>query len=191
MVTLEKVEKLREYADVSYDQAKKALEEAQGDTLEAIIILEKQNLIQEPVNGGYHNTKNQEENTQDDFKEKQGKKTAKENDGASFSELMGRFFKWFGGIVSKGNRNHFEALKDGNKVISIPVTVLVLLLLFMFWIIIPLLVVGLFFGYRYTFIGPDLGKENVNRVMDSVADAAENLKNEVKSEKADGENSDH
>ena len=41
------------------------------------------------------------------------------------------------------------------------------------------------------FVGPDLGKENVNRTLDSVAKAAENIKNDVKGckdEKSNGEN---
>ncbi len=59
---------------------------------------------------------------------------------------------------------------------AIPVTVLAVLLIFTFWITIPIIILGLFFGYRYMFSGPDLGKENVNRAMDSVADVAENLK---------------
>ena len=35
----------------------------------------------------------------------------------------------------------------------------------------------------------DLGKESINQVMDSVANAAENIKNEVKGENSHGENS--
>lgn len=85
--------------------------------------------------------------------------------------------------------NHFEVVKDDNKIITIPVTILALLLLFAFWITIPLLVVGLFFGYRYMFVGPDLGKEKVNNAMDSVADMAEKLKKEVKDDKPNGEDS--
>ena len=42
MITLEQVEKLREKANVSYDEAKAALEAANGDMLEALINLEKQ-----------------------------------------------------------------------------------------------------------------------------------------------------
>ena len=191
MVTLEQVEKLRQYGNVTYDQAKKALEEAEGDILEAIIILENQNLIEKPVNGGYHNTKNEEENHKENFQEKEFQNGNKGNNkhGASFSELAGRFFKWFSKIIKRGNMNHFEVTKDKENVITIPATVLVLLLLFMFWIITPLMVVGLFFGYRYTFTGPDLGKDNVNRAMDSVAEAAENFKKEMKSDNNHGENS--
>lgn len=189
MVTLEQVEKLRKYGDISYDEAKKALEEANGDILEAIIILEKQDIIQEPKNGGYHNSKNQEYNKKENFQEENYKSGLKEENGASFSELASKFFKWVGKVINRGNMNHFEVVKDDNKIITIPVTILALLLLFAFWITIPLLVVGLFFGYRYMFVGPDLGKEKVNNAMDSVADMAEKLKKEVKDDKPNGEDS--
>lgn len=190
MVTLEQVEKLCERANISYDEAKTVLEEANGDLLDAMIILEKQNRIQAPKGGGYYNSSNKNQNCEDNSGEK-SKGTSKENRGTSFGELIGRFFRWCGKIISKGNRNFFEVVKDGEKIISIPVTVLVVLLFFMFWITIPIMIVGLFFRYRYMFNGPDLGKENVNRAMDSVAEMAENLKKEVKGEKTDGENSDN
>ena len=191
MVTLEQVEKLRHYANISYDEARNALEKAGGDILEAIIILEKQNLVKESINGGYHNTRRGKQNTENDFKESEAKNGTRvdKNKGTSFSELMGRVFKWLGAIISKGNMNYLEVVKDGNNVIAIPVTVFAILLLFMFWAIVPLIVIGLFFGYRYTFIGPDLGKEKLNRVMDSAAKAAENFKKEMKSDNSDGENS--
>lgn len=189
MVTLEQVEKLREYGDITYDEAKQALEEAKGDILEAIIILEKQGIIQEPENGGYHSSRDQEENKKDNFQEANCKNEPKEDAGASFSELMGRFFQWTGRVIHRGNINHLEVVKGESEIITIPVTILVLLLMFTFWITIPLLVVGLFFNYRYMFVGPDLGREGVNNAMDSVADAAEKLKKEVKDEKYNGENS--
>jgi len=189
MVTLEQVEKLRQYGNITYDEAKKALEEANGDILEAIIILEKLKLIEEPENGGYHNSMREQQNGKNHYQEQEGKTKSNEKNGTSFSELMGKVLRWTGGIINKGNRNHFEVIKGENKIITIPVTVLVLLLMFAFWIAVPLIVVGLFFGYRYMFIGPELGKESVNRAMNSAADAAENLKKEVKGEKPNGEDS--
>ncbi len=56
MVTLEQVEKLRERADVSYDEAKAALEEANGDLLEALITLEKKGSVTPPEGGGYYSS---------------------------------------------------------------------------------------------------------------------------------------
>ena len=61
MVDFEKVQKLREYANISYEEAKKALEEANGDMLEAVINLEKQNRIKAPETGGYYNSRKKEE----------------------------------------------------------------------------------------------------------------------------------
>lgn len=189
MVTLEQVEKLHQYKDISYDEARRALEEANGDILEAIIILERQNIIQEPKNGGYYSSKNEEQNQSDKFQEESYKNGSKEYDGASFTELVTKFFKWAGKIIKRGNINHFEVVKGENKIITIPSTILALLLLFMFKITIPLLVIGLFFGYRYMFTGPDLGKDNVNNAMGSVADAAEKFKKEIKDDKPNGEDS--
>lgn len=57
MVTLVQVERLCEHANISYDEARAALEETNGDILEAIINLEKQNRIQAP-RGGYYNSAN-------------------------------------------------------------------------------------------------------------------------------------
>ncbi len=191
MVTLEQVEKLREHTNISYEEAKAALEETNGDILEAIVNLEKQNRIQAPKGGGYYNSRNRQQDANENSYEKNHESESMKSDGSSFGELVGRIFRWCGEIINKGNRNSFEVMRGEQRVISIPVTVLVLLLLFMFWVTIPLMIVGLFFGYRYMFIGPDLGKENVNRAMDSVADAAESLKKEVKGEKSNGKNSDN
>ncbi len=190
MVTLEQVEKLCERTNLSYDEAKAALEETNGDILEAIINLEKQNRIEAPKGGGYYSSKNTQKDMEDNCCNKNFKGESEKDDGTSFGELLGSFLRWCGKIINKGNRNNFEIIKDGDKVMSIPVTVLAVLLLFMFWITIPLMIVGLFFGYSYMFSGPDLGKEKVNRAMDSVAGAAKNLKKEVKGEKSNGENSD-
>ncbi|NLW39517.1 MAG: DUF4342 domain-containing protein [Tissierellia bacterium] len=191
MITLEQVEKLRKRANISYDEAKKALEETNGDILQAIINLEKKNLIKPPAGGGYYSSKESQENrNQDDFNQAE-KDSPKKEYGLSFGELVGKFFRWCGDLINRGNRNHFVVIKDGEQIMTIPVTVLAILIIFTFWITIPITVLGLFFGYRYVFTGPDLGRKSVNRAMDSVADAAENFKREVKGEKSDGENSDN
>jgi hypothetical protein len=177
MATMEQVEKLREKANVTYDEAKAALDASNGDILDALILLERQGKVNPPQNGGYYNSKNS------DGSEKESEYHSTEKDsqsGAKFSQLVGRFFRWCGKIIGIGNVNTFEVSRKNSVIISVPITVLVLLLLFAFWFVIPLIIVGLFLGCRYIFRGPDIEKTGVNRVMDSAADAAENLKNEVK-----------
>ncbi len=48
-----------------------------------------------------------------------------------------------------------------------------------FWVTMPLVVIGLFFGLRYRFVGPDFSGQTVNDAMNSVAEAAENLKKSI------------
>ena len=67
-------------------------------------------------------------------------------------------------------------------VIEQALTILVLLLIFAFWFVIPLMIVGLFFSFRYSFHGPDVGTVNVNKVMDDVASAAEGIKKDFTKE---------
>ncbi|MDX9917606.1 MAG: DUF4342 domain-containing protein [Gudongella sp.] len=178
MVTLEQVEKLRKYANISYEEAKSALEEANGDVLEAIINLEKSGRINEPEGGGYYSS--EEDQKKAEYEEKSQKTEKATSNNTSVGELIGKIFRWIGNLIKRGNKNTLEITRGSEHMISIPVTILVLLMVFMFWVTIPLAIIGLFFGFRYSFTGPDLGKESINKAMDSVADAAENLKKEVK-----------
>lgn len=185
MVTLDQVEKLRQRANVSYDEAKSALEEAEGDILDAIINLEKQNKVKSPEGGGYYNSQTYKEKKEN----RKNKHDHRQENGQHFKEAIHGLAAWIKKMVGKGNRNHFEVAKKGENVISIPVTILAIALIFAFWVTIPLIVVGLFFGFRYTFNGPDLGKDSINKAIDSVAEVAENIKKEVKDVKTHEENS--
>ena len=181
MVTLEQVEKLREYANVSYDEAKKALEKNEGDILQALIDLEQEGKAKSPQDGGKYVSKAAVEEESEKTEEAGKKKTkAKGEERSGFRDNMNRFLKWLGEIIHKGNINLLVVQKHGENIITLPVTVLVILLLVGFWVVIPLLVVGLFFNFRYSFEGPDLGSDKVNRVMDNVSQAAENIKQDIK-----------
>lgn len=76
--------------------------------------------------------------------------------------------------------NQFEVWRHGEMMTSLPVLILILLILVAFWISVPLLLLGLFFGCRYRFSGPDLEKSGagdaVNRVTGVVGDAVEQVK---------------
>jgi len=173
MLTLEQVEKLREKANVSFEEAKAALDACGGDLLDALIYLEKQGKVIAPAGGGYYSSKDagaeEKEKT-----EEAGK--SREDHNENLSDTFKRFGRFCANVINKGNNNHFDAERKGNVVISCPVTVMVLLVIFLFWIIVPLLIIGLFFGFRYHFRGRELGKDSVNRVMDSATDKAEDIK---------------
>lgn len=53
MEQLEKVEKLRQRANVTYEEAKQALEACNWDLLDAMVYLEKQGKVKEPNQSTY------------------------------------------------------------------------------------------------------------------------------------------
>ena len=183
MVTLEQVEKLREYADVSYDEAKAALENAGGDILQALIDLERQGKAKPPQGGGQYNSGSIQlsgNTEQEENKKEKAQFKCNSNEKSAFSRNMGRFFRWMGEIIHKGNVNALVVEKNGTSIMRLPITVLVILLICAFWIVVPLLVIGMFFSFRYYFQGPDIKSSKVNDAMDTVANAAEEIKNDIK-----------
>lgn len=188
MITLEQVEKLCKRANISYDEARAALEETNGDILEAIVNLERQGRIQAP-SGGSYSTEDTRGNREDNWSNRESDGSYREDNYVNFKELAGRFINWIRKMVGKGNRNSLVVRKGKSKVMVIPVTILAILMIFMFWVTIPAMVLGLFFGFRYAFSGPDLGRDTVNRAMDSVADVADSIKREVKGGNIDDEDS--
>jgi hypothetical protein len=173
---MEQVEKLRQKANVTYDEAKSALEACGGDLLDAVIYLERQGKVKAPQNDGYYNTKSQAAEDKEHIKDSCSDDSQQ---GESFPRLMKRFFKWCGMMIRKGNQNSFEIRQHDRVVITFPVTILALMLLFAFWVVVPLAIVGLFFNFRYAFKGPDLEKTGVNHVMGTASNAAENFRKEV------------
>lgn len=180
MTTLEQVEKLRTMADVSYDEAKTALDASNGDLLEAIIYLEKQGKVNAPTGGGYYSSEKTAGADGMAFKKACWEKHAHHcGGGGKFISLMKKFGSFCLKMIRKGNSNNFEVLMGEEIKATVPVTALALLLIFAFWITIPLIVIGLFFGLRYRFTGPDCCGHTVNDAMNSAADAAINLKKSV------------
>jgi hypothetical protein len=179
MVNLENVEKLREYADVTYDEAREALEKADGDLLQAIIDLERQGKVKEPEGGGKFISQ-QQETKEAGNKEKTRKASGNGQDNPTFNQTLRRFMNWVAKIIRKGNTNSMVVEKNGEVVMNLPITIVIILLLVSFWVVVPLLIIGLFFNFRYYFAGPDLGNDKVNDAMDSVANAAEEIKKDIR-----------
>jgi len=170
MDRIDKVEKLREKTGVSYEDAKAALEKSEWDLLDAIVLLEKEGKVTEAA----YSTK-QEEAPKGE-RESQAEESS-HNDGFE------RFMKFCGRVIHKGNTNHLHVMQRGERKMSLPVTVFVLLLVIFPYITIPLLIIGLFFGFHYKFVGADLGKEGgLNKAMDKASKAAEAVKEEFKEE---------
>ena len=162
----EMVEKLRQKANVSYEEAKAALEASDWDILDALVLLESEGKMKEgePQPAEYTT---------------QSKKTydyTTKNGNQVHAEISGGLMKLWGlvkKLFQKGNSNQFVVTRQGEELISLPVTVLVILLVCFWWLSVILLLVGLFLGARYSFRGPDSNRQ-VNAWMDKAADAVQN-----------------
>lgn len=180
MTTLEQVEKLRAMANISFDEAKTALDATNGDVLEAIIYLEKQGKVNAPSGSGYYSSEKTADPNVDGFKTNSREKQNKyDKGGETFTSLLKTFGKFCLKMIHKGNANYFEVLKSEEIKASIPVTALALLLIFAFPMVVPIMIIGLFFGFRYRFNGPDFMGNTVNDAMNNAADAAVNLKKSI------------
>lgn len=172
MDNFEKVEKLREHANVSYEEAKQALESSNWDILDAMIYLEQNGKVHGPERSSYTT---QEEKVKIDIEDKNSK--------SSFSDSMRDFGDWCLKWINKANNNSFCVEKDNKEILRVPITLLIVLLFFAFWVVVPLMVVGLFFNMRYHFAGPDIHSVDIdiNKAMDGAAETVENIKNEFNS----------
>lgn len=176
-ITLEQVGKLKEFADVSFADAKAALEASGGDLLEALVWLEQAGKI--PVSGVSTYS------TRDDQTTGTAPETAPTGESASpqpqqeqfhsDARRVGRMFKRW--LID--NRLEAYHRKNGRE-FQVPLGVALILLLMAFWLVPVLLIVGFFLGWRYRLAGPDLDREDVNQVMENINDTANDVVTSVK-----------
>jgi len=176
MTEIEKVEKLCEKTNVSFAEAKNALDNCKGDVLDALIYLEKQGKTATPEGGGFYSGAKSSSKKENNSKSYDNYTNSDNGSSESFSDLMVRFGRFCTKLFHKSLNNYLEASRNGVHLFSIPILIVVLLLCISFWITPIVFVVTLFCGFRYRFTGEDLGKESVNSVMDSATEVVEDVK---------------
>ena len=171
MEHFEKVEKLRERANVSYEEAKEALEAADWDLLDAMVYLEKKGKVKSPAKETY--TTNYEDQSQY-VSVKEKVQEQEETGRESFFKKLGHLCKI---LLQKSKDNSFYITRKEEEIFHMPVWALALLLLFFWQILIPVMIVALFFECRYSFKGKD-NLDGVNKAMDKASDLADRVKDE-------------
>lgn len=186
-ITLEMAERLRAKANVSYSQAKEALEYSGGNLLDALIYLEEKGVIPR-AEGAYFSTKSETppppppaEFLLTQFPE-EGKKQKKSKADGKTRPKEGGVRRFFTALRRWLVDNELEIWRKGQPITALPVLILVLLLCCAPWVTIPVLLLGLFLGFRYRFSGPDLERDDLNSMIDSVADTAADLGRQVMEE---------
>ena len=171
MDEFEKVEKLRQRADVSYEEAKKALEEANGDLLDAMILLEAQGKAVK----GEGTTRSTTYEDQKDYVSVVDTvdKSSRKNDKPLGQKIKHLFHL----IWIKIRDNKFVVERNDNTIIDVPVWVLIIAILLAFWPTCVILIVGLFFNCRYAIQGAD-DATVINNALDKAGDAVDKVKDE-------------
>ncbi|MBE5959747.1 MAG: UBA/TS-N domain protein [Lachnospiraceae bacterium] len=177
MENIEKIEKIREKAGVTYEEAKQVLEEANYDLLDAMIILERQGKVKAPQTESY-TTKN-EENVNTEFESAQ---RTYQNDckKSSVGQLIDKILATCGKLLKASLDSSFVVTHKGNEIINVPVLVLIICLI-AFAITVPLLIIGLFCDFRYRIDGVDKVNVNfdINGTLNNVSDTCDNIKKDL------------
>lgn len=174
MTEFEKVEKLRERANVTYEEARAALNEAGGDLLDAMVLLEKQGKTTGPRVSTYKTTYEEQKGYEEVVE------TANREDaGERLWESIKRLFRV---IWKKLTGNSLSVINgDGKEAMRIPLIVPVVLLILGWYAFIPVMVIMLFFGFRYRIVGSD-EMPNANEIFDRAGDMAQSAADHVREE---------
>jgi len=151
-ITLEQIDFLRERANVSYREAKEALEETGGDMVDALVILEKQNKLS--------------------GKKQSSSKNSGEN---GFWHSVKNFFR-------KMNKIRFILRNEKSVLINFPLTIALILAIAATPFVVLGILVALFAGYRIQFKtekGEDMA---VNKYFDKMSDSVKSMGEDLKAE---------
>ena len=183
MEMIEKVERLREKAEVTYEEAKAALEQSDGDLLDAMVLLERQGKVRKPAQSTF--STDYEEQTE--YIRVRDKVEEQEQSAPSFGRTLGRLFRGFIGFIRKTT---FIVTREEDVVFTMPTivreedvvftmpTIVFAVLLFFFWeILAPVMIIALFFGVRYSFEGEEEA-EKANSILNKAGDFAQDVRSE-------------
>ncbi len=178
MENLKLVEKLRDKANISYEEAKEILEANNWDILEAIIYLEEKGKIKKPSISTFY-TNESKDNYSNDYNmviydKKEGTKSSRNING--FEGIFEAICR----VIDTCNNIFFEIAKEGRIFLKIPITVLILLLMFTFWIVIPLIIVGLFFDIEFSVSSKRINTDKANKVFKEITLVVKKIKDEIK-----------
>lgn len=195
MERIEMVEKVRERANVTFEEAKAALERNNWDLLDTMVELERLGKIDRTVGAGARMTsggngaQHYEQVNPTASGGQYGAGSAAGN-RSSARETWQKIWSKIEELFKKSLSNSFVVSKEGEVLVRIPVLLMIVLVLAAFWLTAIVLIVGLFFDLRYSFEGKELGKDSINNTMGKATDFAQQIVREVKEDidSQDGEN---
>ncbi len=168
----EMAELLSKKANVSLEEAREVLSETDWDILDAMVALERRHkgaaepVVVDRAGGG------------EDYSEPQPVKNAPKKDPI-ITNGFAQIWHYVKRLAQLSVQTEFTIINRRDRIVlNMPVLVLVILLACCFWFMLPLLVVGLFFGFQYRFEGKRAAAA-ANRAMDKLGVVVENIKDSL------------
>lgn len=174
MTNLEMIDKLSQKAGVSKEQAEEALVKANWDILDAMLFIQKQNGTGDVSSSSSYSTY---ENRDD---KAEGNHNYKTTEDGSYNGYIKKVAEFLEDLINKSINNSFVISRNEKKVLSCPVLVFVILTLASVSGFLLILIIGMFFNFKYSFTGTDLGNSKVNSVTDGAFKIVQNFKASLK-----------
>ncbi|MBE5932714.1 MAG: DUF4342 domain-containing protein [Lachnospiraceae bacterium] len=182
MDNLEKVERIREKTGVSYEDAKVALEASNNDMLDAIVYLEKLGKVNAPKQSQYITRPEEYHSSEFQQAQENYEKSCKKS---TFGEKVDNFGDWFKRVIKRSCEIKFNVDRYEERVFSLPLLALIIIMIVAFWLVGILLIVGLFFDYKYSFEGVNPTTVDINDLCNKASDTCTSLREDIKNEKND------
>ena len=172
------VDTLRDKTNISYEEAKNALENNNWDILDAMLYLEEHGRVKKPSVSIFYTNEYKESYTNQ--KEVVNIKEDRNNNNSKSRNNFDGIFEAICKAIDTCNNIFVEIRRRGGVLLKLPLTVLILLLFFAFWIIIPLMTVGLFFDIEFLVLAKSVNTDKVNKVFSEISKNAQNIKEKFK-----------
>ena len=176
MDKLEKAERLRERANVTYEEAMEALDAAGGDLLDAMVLLEQQGKVKRPEQSSYSTEYAQQKEYIDvpDRVEQQKR---------SAPSFQGSLAAIFHGVIKFIRNTSFKVSRQDKEIFVFPLWLIVLVLLFTWKITLPIGIIALIFGFRYSFEGSE-DTTTANIILSKAGQIADDVKSGLSAKNA-------
>ena len=174
MENIKLIEKLKNKTNISYEEAKDVLENSNWDILDAMLYLEEKNKIKKPSVSIFYTNENNEsykavERINNKIEKKNYNKSKKVNSFEGIFEILCK-------VIDNCNNIFLKIERENVVFLKVPLTVIILLLLFAFWIVIPLVIVLLFFDIEFSLSGKTIGIDKVNNIFKMISKNIKRLK---------------
>ncbi|MDO4466234.1 MAG: hypothetical protein Q4C49_04430 [Bacillota bacterium] len=165
MEPIEMIEKVCERVNVTFEEAREALEKNNWNVEETLKYFEEQGKEVKPE-------KEEKAEKPEIIEIKEYKETVieEEDKGTTIRDLIHKAIDYL-------RFNSIRVEKDGTEIVRIRLFLFVILMCVAGHVVLPVMIVGLFLNFRYSIVGKNSFK-TVNKMMDSVSRAAQAAKDE-------------